>query len=180
MDELAKGNFEFCLKAVLAECGQYRDSPDPMNFGVSRSEYEDWVGYKVNEKFMRGMDISHVRTFYKVKYWEPAGCDSIYVGLDLCLFDFAILAGPETAIRQLQRTVGSTEDGVIGPKTSSIAHQYVSASGLNYAIMKYQDMRRDYCANLKTYEHNEQEISSRINSIERIALSLVPRTLISA
>lgn len=177
---MAKGNFEFCLKVVLAELGHYRDSPDPMNFGVSQSEYEDWVGYKVNEKFMRGMDISHVKTFYKVKFWEPAGCDSIYVGLDLCLFDFAIQAGSDVAIKHLQRTIGSTQDGVIGPKTASIAHQYVSASGLNYAIMKYQDMRRDYCANLKTYEHNEQEISNHINIIERVALSLVPKTLTSA
>ena len=175
---MAKGNFDICLKAVVAQSGGYRDSPNPSNLGVTRFDYEMWIGYGISEKIMRGLTLNHVKAFYKVRFWDPAHCDNVYAGLDLCLFDFAIEAGSSVASKCLQQLLGANDDGFIGPKTASLASQYASSRGINYAIMKYQDMRRDHCKHLKSYQYTEKETLARIKKIEKIALSLAPKTLV--
>ena len=65
-------NFNFALTELLKHEGGYvnhRDDPGGRtNLGVTQKVYEEWVGYPVSEKIMRGLTPDHVRTLYKVKY----------------------------------------------------------------------------------------------------------------
>lgn len=169
-----RGNFDQCLKQVLHHEGGYVNHPsDPggrTNLGVTQAVYEDWVGYKVTETVMRKLTVAHVKTLYKVKYWDVVKGDDLPLGLDLCVFDFAVNAGPNRAARYLQKLVGSTTDGQIGPHTLSLVKQYVREKGRPEAIMVYQDMRREYYKLLKTYPTFGKGWMRRVRDIEMSAI----------
>jgi lysozyme family protein len=63
------------------------------------------------------MTMEQARHIYKRDYWGPAGCDAVPPGLRFDLFDFAVNSGIRTAIKTLQKAVGTVDDGILGPKT---------------------------------------------------------------
>lgn len=176
---MAKGNFEPSLKEVLIHEGGYVNHPsDPggrTNLGVTQRVYEEWVGYPVNEAIMRKLTVDHVKTLYKVRYWDAIHCDDLPIGLDLCVFDFGVNAGTSRAARYLQRMVGAKEDGVIGPRTLSSVRQMAKDIGISGCIMRYQDMRRDYYRMLKHFPTFGKGWLRRVKEVEHTALKMIPK-----
>lgn len=176
---MAKGNFDACLKEVLLHEGGYsnheKDPGGRTNLGVTQRTYEEWVGYPVNEAVMRKLTVSHVKTLYKVKYWDAIHCDDVPLGLDLCVFDFSVNAGANRAARYLQRMVGVKEDGVLGPRTMSALAQMVKALGPIHCVNRYQDMRRDYYKMLKTFPTFGKGWLRRVKEVEMTALIMAKR-----
>lgn len=174
-----KSNFEACLAEVLKHEGGYSNhSADPggrTNLGVTQRVYEDWIGHPVTEKIMRGLTVGHVEKLYKVKYWDAVRGDDLPRGLDLCVFDFGVNAGPNRAARYLQRMVGAKEDGVLGPKTLSLVEQHVRAKGRDMAVMEYQDRRRDYYKLLKTFPTFGKGWLRRVKDVEAHALAMAKK-----
>lgn len=176
---MAKGNFDACLKELLLHEGGYVDHPsDPggrTNLGVTQATYEAWIGHKVNERIMRGLKVDHVRALYKAKYWDAVRGDDLPIGLDLCVFDFAVNASPSRAIRYLQKIVGATEDGQIGPKTVSLTQQFVRAVGCDNLVIRYQLDRREYYKMLKTFPTFGRGWLRRVKEVETTALRMIPK-----
>ncbi len=173
---MTKTNFDNCLKVILHHEGGYVNHPsDPggrTNLGVTQRVYEEWVGYPVTERIMRGLTVGHVQTLYKVKYWDVVKAGELPAGLDLCVFDFAVNAGPSRSAKYLQRMVGVTDDGQIGPRTLSAVTQYVRGVGLSTAISKFQDMRRNYYRKLGTFPTFGKGWLRRVAEVEAEALKM--------
>ena len=116
-----KENFNEALKAILKHEGGYVNHPkDPggrTNLGVTQKVWEEWVGHPVGEKEMRALTPDTVAPMYKKKYWDAVKADELPTGLDYLMFDFAINAGPGRAAKTMQKAIGTTPDGAIGPKT---------------------------------------------------------------
>ena len=116
-----KENFNEALKAILKHEGGYVNHPkDPggrTNLGVTQKVWEEWVGHPVGEKEMRALTPETVGPMYKKKYWDAVKADELPTGLDYLMFDFAINAGPGRAAKTMQKAIGTTPDGAIGPKT---------------------------------------------------------------
>jgi lysozyme family protein len=114
-------NFEEALKAILKHEGGYvhhpRDPGGMTNLGVTKKVWEEWVGHPVGEKEMRALTPDTVAPMYKKKYWDAVKADELPTGLDYLMFDFAINAGPGRAAKTMQKAIGTTPDGAIGPKT---------------------------------------------------------------
>lgn len=116
-----KENFDDALAAVLEHEGGYVNHPqDPggmTNLGVTKRVWEAWVGKTVSEADMRALTPAMVAPMYRKQYWDAVRGDELPSGLDYLMFDFAINAGVNRAIRTMQRAVGAAPDGVIGPRT---------------------------------------------------------------
>ena len=79
------------------------------NFGISAAAYPD-------------IDIASItkeqaKAIYKRDYWNKINGDNLPAPLALILYDFGVNSGPATAAKALQRVLGVTQDGVIGPQT---------------------------------------------------------------
>tara|TARA_R110000822_G_scaffold119984_11_gene253291 strand:- start:212 stop:745 length:534 start_codon:yes stop_codon:yes gene_type:complete len=150
-----RGNFDPCLVELLKHEGGFVNHPrDPggmTNLGVTKATYEAWVGHPVGESVMRKLTISHVRALYLVRYWGAVKGDDLPKGLDLCVFDFAVNAGPKRAAKYLQLMVGAKRDGVIGPNTIKQIQQYTLTHGVPQAVDRYQSMREGYYRKLPTF-----------------------------
>ena len=113
---------------MKSEGGFTDDTRDPGNFlpdgrpgctnlGVTQAAWEAFIGHKVTHEDMKALTPETVEPFYKKKYWDAVKADDLPDGLDYLMFDFAINAGPGRAIKTMQKAIGSTPDGAIGPKT---------------------------------------------------------------
>lgn len=116
-----KENFDAALRALLKHEGGYVNHPsDPggmTNLGVTKRVWEEWVGHEVDEKQMRALTPELVAPLYKKKYWDKVCGDELPTGLDLAVFDLAVNSGPGRAAKMLQKILGVTQDGAIGPQT---------------------------------------------------------------
>jgi lysozyme family protein len=119
-------NFEASLDAVLSHEGGYVNHPaDPggaTNKGITIGTLKK-VGIDVDGdgdsdivdlKMLRRSDCAKV---YKTFYWDCVKGDELPPGVDYAVFDLAVNSGVGRGAKFLQRALGVTEDGVIGPMT---------------------------------------------------------------
>ena len=147
-----KANFDKCLEMLLHHEGGYVWHPeDPggeTNLGVTRAVYEQWVGRQVMDGEMKTLTPDDVAPIYKKNYWEKVRGDDLPAGLDWAAFDWAVNSGAGRPAKAIQRCVGATQDGAIGPKTlAAIANKEPDK------IIEYvHDIRQKFYERLKTFK----------------------------
>ena len=116
-----KENLLPAMVALLKHEGGFvnlKSDPGGMTMlGVTQRVWEEWVGHPVDEKEMRSLTPEKVAPMYKAKYWDKIHGDDLPSGVDLAVFDCCVNSGPGRAAKMLQRVLGLTEDGAIGPNT---------------------------------------------------------------
>ncbi len=123
--------FEQCLAVVLDKEGGFSDHPQdrggPTNMGITWKTFADWKGIDAAGLSPEGRETlisdlkaltrREVAEIYRSNYWLPMRCGDLPGPAALMLFDFGVNAGPRTAVKALQRAVGVTDDGSVGPIT---------------------------------------------------------------
>ena len=168
-----KINYDKCLETILHHEGGYVNHPkDPggeTNLGVTKRVYQEHGG----TKDMKDLLVEDVAPIYKKGYWDKMKCDDIPSGLDLCLFDFGVNAGPGRAAKFLQQMIGTTVDGGIGPVTLAKVEEYVRENGEPVTVEKYQEMRQKYYENLSTFATFGKGWTRRVEETTKLALDLI-------
>lgn len=123
-----KLNFNQCMEWLLEHEGGYvddeRDPGGATNLGVTIRTWEQYVGRPVDKEEIKRLTRSDVYDLYRDMYWGAISGDNLPSGVDWSVFDWAVNAGPARSVKALQRIVGSTADGVIGPKTLASTFNY--------------------------------------------------------
>ena len=168
-----KVNYDKCLETILHHEGGYVNHPkDPggeTNLGVTKKVYQEHGG----TKDMKDLLVEDVAPIYKKGYWDKMKCDDIPSGLDLCLFDFGVNAGPGRAAKFLQQMIGTTVDGGIGPNTLAKLEEYIRENGEHEAVNKYQEMRQKYYENLSNFATFGRGWTRRVQETTKLALDLI-------
>ena len=116
---MTASNFAKSLAFVLKDEGGNDDDPQDhggrTSRGITQREFTAWL----TEQALPDSDVwqasdQQIETIYHDEYWEPL-CDNIPTGTDYLYFDMAVNSGPHEATLLLQRAVGVTADGRIGP-----------------------------------------------------------------
>ena len=161
--------FSEALEVILHHEGGYVNHPkDPggeTNLGVTKRVYEEFGG----EKEMKDLTKEDVEPIYKQNYWDRVKGDNLPEGLDLCIFDFAVNAGPGRAAKFIQRLVGTTVDGGIGPNTLKCIDDYLKENSVAETIEKYQSMRQEYYEGLSTFETFGRGWTRRVDEVTQEA-----------
>ena len=166
-------NYAKCLETMLHHEGGYVNHPkDPggeTNLGVTKRVYEEWGG----TKDMKDLLVEDVAPIYKKNYWDKLKGDNLPSGLDLCVFDFGVNAGPGRAAKYLQSMIGTTPDGGIGPMTLKALDIYTGANGLVETIEEYQKRRQEYYEKLSTFATFGRGWTRRVNETTELAKKLI-------
>lgn len=173
-----QGNFDKCLELILHHEGGYVNHPkDPggmTNLGVTKRVYESWVGKEVNESDMRALTADDVAPIYEKNYWDKVKGNDLPGGLDLCVFDFGVNAGPGRAAKYLQTMIGTVADGGIGPNTLLALGNYVDEVGdVAQVIKDYQEKRQSYYEGLSTFATFGKGWTRRVEETTEEALKIV-------
>ena len=168
-----KSNYDKCLKTILHHEGGYVNHPkDPggeTNLGVTKRVYEEHGG----TKDMKDLLVEDVAPIYKKGYWDKMKGDDLPGGLDLCVFDFGVNAGPGRAAKFLQQMIGTTVDGGIGPNTLAKVEEYIRENGEHESVKKYQEMRQKYYEQLSTFDTFGKGWTRRVEETTKLALDLI-------
>lgn len=115
----ATARFERCVDFVLTMEGGYVDDPagGPTNLGVTIPTLTTFRGHPVSVGDIKALTPDDVKPLYLDLYWRKVLGDMLPAGLDVFTLDSAINMGPGAAARLVQRGLGLTQDGLIGPRT---------------------------------------------------------------
>ncbi len=165
-------NYDKCLETILHHEGGYVNHPeDPggeTNLGVTKRVYQEWGG----TKDMKDLTFDDVAPIYKKNYWDKMKCDDLPSGLDLCVFDFGVNAGPGRAAKYLQTLIGTVADGGIGPNTLAKLKEYTDKTGVKETITNYQNDRQSYYEKLSTFKTFGRGWTRRVEETTKLALEL--------
>lgn len=170
-------NFAEALQAVLKHEGGFVNHPaDPggmTNLGCTRRVWEEYCGYEVTEKAMRGLTPAMVAPLYKTKYWDKVRGDDLPSGVDYAVFDAAINSGPSRATKWLQATVGVEADGSLGAKTLAAVAAFKGT-----LVSDYSKRRLSFLLDLSTWPTFGKGWTRRVNEVEAKAnlLAAAPGT----
>ena len=95
------------------------------------------------------------------------------MGLDLCVFDFGVNAGPGRAAKYLQTMIGTVADGGIGPNTLAKLKEYVDEHGLAKSIDNYQEARQAYYEKLSTFATFGRGWTRRVDETTQLAKTMI-------
>ena len=170
---MASGNWQKCLETILHHEGGYVNHPkDPggeTNLGVTKRVYEEWGG----TKDMKELTVEDVSPIYKKNYWDRVKGDHLPAGLDLCVFVFGVNAGTGRAAKYLQKMIGTTPDGGIGPMTLAKLKEYVDAKGIEHTVKLYQMGRQKYYESLSTFSTFGRGWTRRVEETTALALKMI-------
>ena len=167
-----KSNYDKCLETILHHEGGYVNHPkDPggeTNLGVTKRVYLEHGG----TKDMKDLTVEDVAPIYKKGYWDKMKGDDLPGGLDLCVFDFGVNAGPGRAAKYLQTMIGTVADGGIGPNTLKAIAEYVEKHGIEKSIENYQEARQSYYEKLNTFGTFGRGWTRRVDETTELAKKL--------
>lgn len=78
-------------------------------FGISAMSYPDLD--------IKNLTVAQAKEIYKRDFWDKPGLNKLPEVLSADVFDMGVNAGLKTAVKLVQRAVGVTDDGIMGPKT---------------------------------------------------------------
>ena len=96
---------------------------------------------------MKALKKEDVKPLYKRDYWDAVKGDDLPSGVDYAAFDFAINAGPAASRKMIQRALGVTADGAIGPMTMAA----IKATNGKEFLQKFSDAKTAFYKSLPTF-----------------------------
>lgn len=170
----ATGRFEACLKHVLEYEGYYSNDPhDPGGAtmrGVTQRVYDAWRERQGKPRqAVKEITRDEIEAIYRANYWAVVRAGELPVGLDLCVFDFAVNSGPARAARHLQAVLGVRVDGHIGDVTLDAARRGDAVKAIN----ELSASRLKFLRGLKTFWRFGRGWMARVQGTRASALSLV-------
>ena len=155
-----KMTFDEAFIRLLGHEGKFSDDPrDPGGatmWGVTQAVARQ-SGYMGD---MRDFTQDQAKVIYRKAYWDAARCDELPDAVRFDVFDGAVNSGVGQSIRFLQRSVGATDDGVIGEQTLAACH----ALAESIIQARYNGHRLQFMTNLKTWSVFGNGWSKRIAS----------------
>ena len=127
------------------------------------------VDAELGEEAMRNIPDAHVEQIYRQEYWNKVNGDQLPSGVDWAVFDWGVNSGTGRAARMLQKCVGVTADGAIGPMTLNA----VSGYGDTKLIEELTERRQAFYERLKTFETFGAGWTRRNEETKEQALSLI-------
>lgn len=111
------------------------DRGGPTNFGITQATLAAWRRQPVSEFQVQALSKDEARAIYRANYFERPGLDCVPdPQVQELLFDWAVNAGPAAAVKGLQKAVGATPDGAIGPLTRAAVATVANWEALFYRL----------------------------------------------
>ena len=122
--------FDRCISVILRSEGGFQCDPDDIgnwtregclkgtNFGIAARYFPDID--------IKNLTVEQAKDIYYKHFWKPMNLEGINDDLlVLHVFDMGVNAGKKTSIRMLQRLIEVKQDGLCGPRTTTVANTLV-------------------------------------------------------
>jgi lysozyme family protein len=138
-------SFDKSVELIMYFEGGYIDDPNDSGgetkYGISKRTFP--------EEDIKNLTIDRAREIYKKHYWDKIQADKMPDGVNTMVFDFAVNAGVYRAIKELQKVLKVTSDGVLGNKTLAA----ISNMPAKDIVIKYTNRRIMFYAGISSFKH---------------------------
>jgi lysozyme family protein len=135
------------------------------SYSGNSNDSGNWTGGKISSGTLKGtkygisaasypsidiknLTLEQAKGIYIKDYWNKLGLDRLPPEMAFDMFDTAVNSGVSRAIKLLQHTVGTIEDGIIGPKTLDIASDFIPS----VLKMRFNANRLLFMTNLNAWD----------------------------
>ena len=162
--------FRACMSVVFSNEGGFVNNPaDPggaTNMGITHATLGSWRNEDVTEQDVRNLTKEEAMRIYEARYWLPNRCDQMAPGVDLAVLDFAVNSG--RAISQIQKKIGVTADGAVGPQTLATLALFDPAD----LVERICDLRLVYLRSLGAWPDFAKGWTARVAKVRTIGLKM--------
>ncbi len=109
MDNTLQRAMQWIIKIEGGYVNHPNDPGGETNYGISKRQYPDLD--------IRALTEDQATDIYRRDYWLANRCHEMPQALRIAVFDGAVNHRPKANAKMLQRSVGTTPDGLIGPAT---------------------------------------------------------------
>lgn len=122
---MGKANFEYIKSFILKWEGGFINHPaDPggaTNKGITITTYRRYFGAAKTVQDLKDIKDEEWDFIFRKGYYNPIKADNINNrSIALLCVDMCWGSGSITAIKKIQRCLGTTADGIVGPKTLAL------------------------------------------------------------
>lgn len=168
-----KSSYDLSLKLLLLSEGGYTNHPSdpggPTNWGITIYDARAYWKHDATAADVRAMPVSVAKDIYKAKYWDAMDCDDLLAGVDYAVFDYGVNSGISRSVKVLQRLVGTSTDGHMGPLTLAAANSHDSKKLVNDIC----DERLHFLQGLHTWSVFGRGWGRRVKEVRATALTLI-------
>ena len=170
------GDFISCFPVTMELEGWHKFSNNPKDpggktyNGVAQRTWDIWChrqGIPASE--VRQMTDGQCMQLYREQYWSSVHGEDLQKGVDLCVWDEAVNAGPVRAIMLLQQALGQKVDGHFGLNTLNALR---GVNDVHAFILKYNNLRLNFLHRLKTWTYFKNGWSNRVKTVSFKALRM--------
>jgi len=174
-------NWDKSFDMVIAHEGGFtNDERDPGNklpdgrkgstmLGCTQANWEKYIGHEVTQDDMKALKKEDVKPLYKRDYWDAVKGDDLPIGVDYAVFDFAINAGPSVARKMIQKALGVTADGAIGPATMKAIQEANDKDLLD----KFSHSKEAFYKSLPTFQTYGKGWLKRVADVQTSASTMI-------
>ena len=176
-----KDLFPLFLELVLAAEGGFVNDPDDRggatNFGITVEMFRTYIndvedrdypcGLEEAQERLVSISIEDVRSIYMMYYWEEVQADSLPPYINVMVADWAVNSGPQRAIIGLQRVVGASPDGIIGPETRAKVQAKINNGEGRFLHELYIARLRSYY-DISGLKNNEKFLAGWNNRVTKL------------
>ncbi|HEX4261484.1 MAG TPA: glycosyl hydrolase 108 family protein [Acetobacteraceae bacterium] len=156
------------------EGGEADNPSDPGGFtwrGVTLTTFRGWRDDpNATATDLLAISEDELVALYGALYWNTVQGDALPGALALEVADFGVNAGPRQSAIILQRAVGVTQDGSIGPQTLGA----VAAANLTTLVGRFSALRLGFYQSLSTFATFGAGWTGRNTRCEAAAMALLP------
>lgn len=167
-----QANYDLSLKLVLDHEGGYSndagDPGGPTNWGITIYDARAYWKHDATAADVRSMPLTVAKEIYRSKYWDAMECDQLPAGVDYAVFDYGVNSGISRSAKVLQRHIGVTADGAIGPLTIAAAGKADAAKLVNQIC----DERLAFLQGLHTWSIFGKGWGRRVKEVRATALTM--------
>lgn len=165
-------NFNPAMEILFRHEGGYSNHPKdpggPTKYGITMKNLQRWEKRKVSIRDVKNVTKEKARRIYKSWYWDKVKADQMPSGVDYVVFDFGVNAGPSRSAKTLQKTLGVSVDGIIGPQTLGAIRKKPSS----FIINDFSKRRLSFYRGLRTFKYFGRGWTRRTKEARKFALKL--------
>ena len=157
---------------MLVHEGGYSNHPSdpggPTNWGITIHDARAYWKKEATTADVRSMPVHVAKDIYRSKYWDAMCCDNLPAGVDYAVFDYGVNSGIVRAARVLQRLVGTSVDGEVGPDTIVATARAKPAELINQIC----DERLAFLQGLRTWSVFGNGWGRRVREVRAAAVAM--------
>ena len=142
-------DFDKFLKILLKVEGGYVNHPDDKggctNKGITINTFKNYYGQDMTCDDLQNITDEQAGKIYKEGYWNPCWGDKMESDkVANIIVDWAVNSGVKTAIRNVQKIVGTKVDGIMGNMTLTAINNYPE----DELLLTLRKVRKEFYENI--------------------------------